>query len=124
MIRVPILNYYQTQYGAEFEYPQFHNGFEEVPMPTNSKYFAGDVVIVTEGGVQCVGVVLGMIDNVKEVLRTDVSGNVSFSCIRPVKTMKELRLYKNFDVNVDVIVNCIVSIKRNAKINKYLATLK
>ena len=126
MIRIPILSFYKARYGGEFNYPQFFNGFEEVPMPANSKYFAGDVVIITEdNGKEVVGVVLGVIDNDREDLRTDARGMVSFSSIRPVKTMKELKSYSN----VADIVNCLDAIKRNTKrrmlnIKKHLASLK
>jgi hypothetical protein len=125
MIRVPVLSWFKSRYGGEFGYPQFFNGFEEVPMPSNSKYFAGDVVIITEDGKEVVGVVLGVIDNVREDLRTDACGMVSFSSIRPVKTMKELKSY----TNVADIVNCLDAIKRNTKrrmlnMKEHLASLK
>jgi hypothetical protein len=95
-------------------------------MPANSKYFAGDVVIITEeNGKEVVGVVLGVIDNDREDLRTDACGMVSFSSIRPVKTMKELKSY----TNVADIVNCLDAIKRNTKrrmlnMKEHLASLK
>ena len=125
MIRVPVLSWFKSRYGGEFGYPQFFNGFEEVPMPSNSKYFAGDVVIITEDDKEVVGVVLGVIDNVREDLRTDACGMVSFSSIRPVKTMKELKSYPN----TNDIVKAIEAIKTNTKrrmenIKKYLDTLK
>ena len=125
MIRVPVLSWFKERYGGKFDYPQFFNGFEEVPMPSNSKYFAGDVVIITEDGKEVVGVVLGVIDNVREDLRTDACGMVSFSSIRPVKTMKELKSYPN----TNDIVKAIEAIKVNTKrrmenIKKHLASLK
>lgn len=125
MIRVPVLSWFKERYGGKFDYPQFFNGFEEVPMPSNSKYFAGDVVIITEDGKEVVGVVLGVIDNVREDLRTDACGMVSFSSIRPVKTMKELKSYPN----TNDIVKAIKAIKTNTKrrmenIKKYLDSLK
>ena len=125
MIRVPVLSWFKSRYGGEFGYPQVFNGVEEVPMPSNSKYFAGDVVIITEDGKEVVGVVLGVIDNVREDLRTDACGMVSFSSIRPVKTMKELKSYPN----TNDIVKAIEAIKVNTKrrmenIKKHLASLK
>ena len=125
MIRVPIKTWYKENYGNDCDYPEFFNGFEEVPRPTKTKYNAGDVVIIKEDNDnECIGVVLGVIDNDRGDLRTDARGMVSFDQIRPVRSMKELVKYPYHEN----IVRSLDAIKEGEKrrldnIQRYLNTL-
>jgi hypothetical protein len=112
MIRVPVQSWYEDTYKKPFNYPQFFNGYEEIPIPVNSPYHAGDVVLINDGlDKPCIGVVLGVIDCDRGDLRTDARGMVSFDSIRLVKSMKELKSYPK----VEDILASLEKIKANTK---------
>lgn len=93
MIRVPFRTWFLHRYKTESLYHPYMNSFDEIPMPSRSKYHPGDVVVVHEPDDEpCVGVVLGCIDNVSQELRTDARGMVCFDYIRPA-TKKDLRKF-------------------------------
>ena len=84
VLRVPIKEWYESRYGWKFEYPAFYDEYKEVPRPNYTKYEVGDVVVIKEDDEDeaCIGVVVGVIDNVHEDLRTDARGMVCFDQIR------------------------------------------
>jgi len=112
MIRVPVQSWYEARYKNPLTYSQFFNGYDEIPMPVNSPYHAGDVVLIDDGvDMPCIGVVLGVIDLDGGDLRTDARGMVSFDSIRHIKDMKELKSYPN----VEDIIASLDKIEANKK---------
>jgi len=122
MIRVPVKTWFEDTYKVNFRYVEFSNGYDEVPRPNKAKYYAGDVVVITNPKQEpCVGVVVGLINCDRQELRTDACGMVGFDYIRPVRTMAELKKYPN----VSDIIASIDSItaneqRRNENMRKHL----
>ena len=70
----------------KFSYKPYVNKLDkEIPIPENTLYKVGDVVYLKH--TQRVGVVIGVIDNEGQELRTDVDGMVAFSDLRLATTL-------------------------------------
>ena len=83
MLKVNHLDY------RRFEYSDYIRDHKIIPKPEETAYELGEVVFVkTE---KSIGVVLGVIDNYREELRTDVDGMQCFSNIRRA-TMNDFKI--------------------------------
>lgn len=90
-LRVPIAKWYQMRYNRPWDYHSFINtSGDEIARPDVTAYEVGDVITCTIPGNHAVGVVLGVIDNVSEELRTDIGGMIGFDSIRPA-TMEDVK---------------------------------
>lgn len=97
MLKVNVKNY------TPYTYPAFTLCGDEISKPINAEYEVGQLVIIddrTNTGVMEVGVILGCISH--DELRTDYSGMISTSEVRPliaedlndskIRIRKEMRL--------------------------------
>lgn len=95
VLRVPIRAWYKERYGAKWDYQEYFNGNKEIPRPNETKFDVGDVVVINDYEDDiCIGVVLGVIDNVCGELRTDARGMVSFDQIRHA-TLDEVKSHED-----------------------------
>lgn len=92
---------------ALFEYDQYLDRRDNViPKPAKLTYDIGDVVYIKAE--KAIGVVLGCVSEDTEEVRTDMSGMVSFSQIRPATL-------KDFNSKVHFIPKLLTEIESLAK---------